>query len=205
MTKPIQAFLFDLGNVIVQFDHRLAASEIASHSKVGVEELYRLFFESELVVDHDRGRISTGQFYEGLRSQIGLSLSFENFLHVWNNIFTENEATTRLLHRLLPRYPCFLISNTNRPHFEFCRDRYPILKKLSGWVLSYEVGELKPHPKIYRRALELAQVPAEEIFYVDDREDLVDAGRKLGLQSHRFEGADHLQRELSLRGVFNGR
>jgi putative hydrolase of the HAD superfamily len=199
--SPIRAFLFDLGNVLVRFDHRRAAEKIASHTRVSPEELIRLFFESPLVVDHDEGRISTRAFYEGLKAQIGLSVAYEEFLQAWNNIFTEDRGMTALAKRLLSRYPCFLISNTNRAHFEFCRENVPVLEEFTGWILSYEVGVLKPHPAIYQRALELVQVPASCIFYVDDRPDLVEAAGARGFQAHRFLDLESLRNALAAQGL----
>ncbi|MBI3333749.1 MAG: HAD-IA family hydrolase [Candidatus Omnitrophica bacterium] len=201
--SPVRAFLFDLGNVLVRFDHMAAARRIAAHAGMGPEELCRIFFESPLVVDHDEGRISTEEFHQSLKRQIGLRLGYEEFLSVWNDIFTPDPESQALVERLIPSYPCYLISNTNRPHFEHARRICPLLDRLHGRVLSYEVGHLKPHPAIYRRALELAKVPPPEILYVDDREDLIEAGRRLGFQAHRFEGADLLRTELERRGAIS--
>ncbi len=202
--SKIRSFLFDLGNVLVRFDHRAAAARIAAHAEASPEDLYRLFFESPLVVDHDEGRLSTPAFYEEIKKEIRLTLPYERFLSVWNGIFTEDREMEALVGQLLGRYPCFLISNTNPPHFEYCRERYPILNRMNGWILSYEVGHLKPHPEIYRRALKMAKAKASETFYVDDREDLIEAGRQLGFHVHRFEGAEPLKKELSYRGILNG-
>lgn len=201
VSTPIRAFLFDLGNVLVRFDHMAAAQKITAGTGVSPEALFQLFFESPLVVDHDEGRISTRQFYEEVSRRLGLAVGYEQFLEVWNRIFTEDLQMTDLLQRLLRIYPAYLISNTNRPHFEYLREFCPVLKEMNGWILSYEVGCLKPNPAIYHRALELARIPAAEIFYVDDREDLIEAGHRMGFQTHRFAGFDRLLEDLKSRGV----
>lgn len=197
----VKAFLFDLGNVLVRFDHRAAAQTITQGTGASAEDLFRLFFESPLVVQHDEGRISTRQFYEEVKKLIGLSLPYDRFLEVWNDIFTEDREMTSLVRRLLPHYPTFLISNTNRPHFDHLREIHPVLNELHGWILSYEVGHLKPHPAIYQRVLEMARVPAAEILYVDDREDLIEAGHRMGFQTHRFSGIERLREDLKSRGM----
>ena len=196
----VEAFLFDLGNVLVRFNHMAAVQKIAAKTKVTPEELFRFIFDSPLVVAHDEGKISTKRFYEGLKEAVGLLTSYDEFLEVWNNIFTLDSEMSSLVGRLASRYPCYLISNTNRPHFEYCRERYPVLDELHGWILSYEVGVLKPDPKIYHRALELARVPPSQILYIDDREDLVEAGRGMGFQVHRFTGMEPLLEDLKARG-----
>lgn len=198
---PVRAFLFDLGNVLVKFNHMAAARKITAGTGASPDALFQLFFESPLVVDHDEGRISTRQFYEEVSGRLGLSVGYENFLQVWNDIFTEDLQMTELLRKLLRSYPAYLISNTNRPHFEYLREICPVLQEMNGWILSYEVGSLKPNPTIYHRALELVRLPAAEIFYIDDREDLIEAGHRMGFQTHRFTGADRLLEDLKSRGV----
>ncbi len=198
---PIRAFFFDLGNVLIRFNHMEAARKITASTRISPEEFYQFLLESPLVIAHDEGKVSIREFYEGLKVQMGFSLTFDSFLSVWNEIFEADPGIEALVRRLLRDYPCFLISNTNRSHFEFIRERFRIIDEMSGWALSYEVGRLKPDPAIYRRALELAQVPAAEVFYVDDRSDLIEAGRQLGFQTHRFEGIEPLQAELEKRGI----
>ena len=200
----VKAFLFDLGNVLVRFDHMAAARKITEGTGASPEKLFEMFFESPLVVEHDTGRISTRRFYEEVSRQVGMRISYEKFLEVWNDIFVSDEKMVRLVDRLLQQYPCFLISNTNRPHFEYLRGLCPVLDRLSGWILSYEVGHLKPNPAIYRRALEMAGRSPGEIFYVDDRDDLIQAAHAIGFQTHRFGGFEGLAAELISRGIVNG-
>ena len=197
----VKAFLFDLGNVLVRFDHRSAARKITEGTGASAEKLFEMFFESPLVVEHDTGRISTRQFYEAVSRQVGMKISYEKFLQVWNDIFVADDSMNRLVERLLREYPCYLISNTNRPHFEYLRGLCPVLDKFNGWILSYEVGHLKPNPAIYHRALEIARLTPPEMFYVDDRDDLIQAAHAMGFQGHRFGGFEGLAAELESRGI----
>ena len=201
--RPVRAFLFDLGNVLVRFDHGAAAAKIVDGTGASAEKLFEMFFESPLVVEHDTGRISTLQFYESVKKEIHLSLSYERFLEVWNDIFVPDEAMNRLVGRLLEEYPCYLISNTNRPHFEYLRKMCPVLDRLNGWILSYELGHLKPNPAIYHRALEMVRLPPTEIFYVDERDDLIQAAHAMGFQTHRFGGYEGLEGELKTREILS--
>ena len=68
-------------------------------------------------------------------------------------------------------------------------------------MLSYEVKSLKPDAKIYQRAIELAGVPANKIFYIDDVPGHVEGARKAGLDAVQFTTIDALVQELVQRGV----
>ncbi|MBI3322265.1 MAG: HAD-IA family hydrolase [Candidatus Omnitrophica bacterium] len=199
----IKAFFFDLGNVLVLFDHMASAMKIAAGAKMDPDSLFRFFFESPLMVEHDTGRISMPQFHRSLRDQLKLEVGYEEFVGIWNDIFTENEEMSALVRQVLGRWPCFVVSNTNRAHFEFIRDRFPLIGEFTGWVLSYEVGALKPDPAIYRRGLEMAGVEPHEVFYVDDRQDLIEAAHSMGFNVHRYMGTEPLVRELQSRGILS--
>jgi len=201
VSNPIRALLFDLGNVLFRFDHMRVARAVTEGTSVQPEALFKLVFDSPIVVEHDTGKISTEQFYGTLKNELQLSLPYDRFLKIWNDIFTEDQQMTQLVEQLAERYPLYLISNTNRPHFEFLKARCPALARFRGVILSYEVGHLKPHPAIYQKALEEARLPASEILYIDDREDLIAAGQALGFQTHRFTDFAELQADLGTRQI----
>ena len=199
---PVEAFLFDLGNVLVRFDHMILARKVTDRTTSNPELLYQLFYDSPLVRQHDEGRISSRAFYEGLKRLVDLKVNYEEFVCIWNGIFSENTEMVFLLRKLMASYPCVLVSNTNRAHFEFCAEEYPFLREMTGWALSYEVGAFKPHPAMYKRALELANVPASHAFYIDDRRDLIEAADALGIHTHQFTGdVDPLLEKLEKLGV----
>jgi glucose-1-phosphatase len=204
-TRPIKALLFDLGNVLIHFDHMIAARKIAERSGISAVQLFDQFFGSDILIQHDAGKITTEQFFEGVKDRLHFDLDHETFFRIWSDIFVPNQRMFQLAERLLKTTPAYIISNTNQSHFEHCIEIFPVLKKFNGWILSYEVGCLKPDPKIYQVALDKAGVQPQEAFYVDDRQDLVDAARALGLVSHRFTGVDALVKDLTAHGLLNGK
>ncbi len=199
--SPIRVLLFDLGNVLLPFDHMRAARALAAHATHSPEQLYQSFFDSPVQALHDEGKISGREFYDQVRQTYGLTLGYEEFIQRWNEIFWDDPAMTALLERLRGRYRVIGISNTNALHFEYVRAQYPIVRAVETWVLSHEVGVRKPHPQIYQRAVTMAGVAPGEIFYADDRLDLVEAGRALGLRAEPFINAQRLQAQLAAAGV----
>ncbi|PIQ82976.1 MAG: hypothetical protein COV76_00940 [Candidatus Omnitrophica bacterium CG11_big_fil_rev_8_21_14_0_20_64_10] len=195
-SSPVRVFLFDLGNVLIHFDHMIAARKIADRTGVSVERLYDQFFGSDLLIRHDAGKISVREFYEGVRERLQFDIDEPTFFKMWNDIFAPNEKMFALARRILSRFPAYIISNTNRSHFEHCALKFPVLREFTGWILSYEVRALKPDPKIYEAALKRAGTRPEESFYIDDRSDLIAAARKLGFPAHRFVGYDDLVKRL---------
>ena len=198
--SAIRVLLFDLGNVLLPFDHLRAVRALTPYAR-RLPDLYQSFFESPLQALHDEGKLSGREFYERIRQEYGLTLPYEQFMPCWNEIFWEDPAMTALVHRLGPQYRLVGISNTNRLHFDYVRRRYPVVREIATWIVSYEVGARKPDPRIYQRAIEASGVSPAEILYVDDRLDLVEAGRALGLNAQPFISAQRLGAQLADVGV----
>ena len=81
------------------------------------------------------------------------------------------------------------------------RENYPLIKHFDEYILSYEVGALKPSPRIYEEAIARAGCEARECFFTDDIPEYVAGARKAGIDAVQFESASQIERELLKRGV----
>ena len=69
------------------------------------------------------------------------------------------------------------------------------------FVSSCFVGFRKPERDIYRLALELTQIPAEECCFIDDRAINLECAAKLGMQTIEMQTLEQLRRDLVELGV----
>lgn len=75
-----------------------------------------------------------------------------------------------------------VISNENRELAEY-RIKYANLKSfVDNFFISSFLHCQKPDPHIYKIALDVMQKAPEEVFYIDDRKEHVDAAAKLGIR-----------------------
>jgi len=63
------------------------------------------------------------------------------------------------------------------------------------------VGLRKPSPQMYQLALDVLQCEPDEVAFVDDRANNVEAAASLGIHAIRYQGAEQLERELAALGV----
>ena len=203
------AIVFDLGNVLLPFDHLRGCRAAARRSPFTPEEIYRRLWGSGprqgarmsgLVERFDRGRIGARDFFVQVRRLIDYRGTFGQLHHAWVDIFRANPAMERLVTDLAGRYRLVLLSNTNRSHFEHVRRRYPVVGLIRRRVLSYQVGFLKPDPRIYRLAVRKAGCAPAECLYVDDQPDFVAVGAGLGMMALTFRGARRLRSDLERLG-----
>ncbi|HQJ14875.1 MAG TPA: HAD family phosphatase [Candidatus Omnitrophota bacterium] len=203
----IHAIIFDLGKVLVDFDHMTAGRKIALLTGKSPEQIYELFFNSPLIRSFEQGDISPEVFFAGVQQRIDLDIPFDQFVAIWNNIFymTEsNAAVYDLLAVLRPKYTLAMLSNINALHYAYLKERLPVFDRFHHLFASCEMGLVKPDERIYRTVLDRLGVPACETFYTDDRPDMVAAARALGIEGFVFAGIGQLKRDLAGCGVETG-
>lgn len=193
--------LFDLGRVLLDFDHHISARKIAEISKKDEDYIYNLFFESELVDLFDTGKITPQEFFLKVKEMLDLNMDYEDFLPVWNEVFFENAEVSNLVRELKKDYTVMLISNVNVLQFSYIKEKFKIIDQFDKVILSYQVGTKKPDPLIFQAAIKAAKAPPERIIYTDDRPELVEGGRQVGLKAILFQGPDQFKGELARLGI----
>ncbi|MFB3885261.1 MAG: HAD-IA family hydrolase [Thermodesulfobacteriota bacterium] len=198
----IEVILFDLGNVILPFNHYQIAEKLSRFSQR--EEFqdpdkifsYLFDFEKGAVNGYEVGKVSSAQFFESLREHLHLTLSFEGFTPIWNEIFWEDREVSKVVRSLRKKKKLGLLSNTNSLHMDYIPGKYPIVNIFDKWILSYEVGFKKPALEIFQKAMEWASVEPQRILFIDDMKRHVEAAVSLGMEGIRFVSAHQLREAL---------
>jgi epoxide hydrolase-like predicted phosphatase len=89
---------------------------------------------------------------------------------------------------LRPRYRTAIISNSFVGAREREQERYGFGDLTDVIIYSHEAGMSKPDPRIYRLAADRLGVQPEEMVFLDDVPQYVDAARQVGLQAVLFTG-----------------
>jgi glucose-1-phosphatase len=199
MGQAIKVLLFDLGRVLVDFDHLRAAQRIAAFCSKTPQQIYDLFFESGVTVAFEAGKITPQDFYLQVKQLLNLKLSYESFEPIWNDIFflsAKNRSVFGLVNALRANYKIALLSNINILHYEYLKKSFPVFGVFDKVFLSFELGLIKPDPAIYRLVIQDLGVCPQEIFYTDDRPELVASAKSLGMQACLFTNFNQLTRDL---------
>lgn len=190
----IELFVFDLGNVILPFDHRQIADKLCAHAKGNGgrsrEEIFGHIFDLQegFINPFEEGVFSSLEFYVRIRDRYDLDLDFEAFKEIWNNIFWDSPEVNEVIVCLKAMgYPLFLLSNTNELHFSYILERFPIIHMLDEWILSFEVGAKKPKQRIYEAIFQKTDIPADRMLYIDDVPAYVEAAERIGINGLLFK------------------
>ncbi len=206
MTQPpMEVIIYDLGNVILPFNHYRIAEKLSRFSqRKEFQDPPKIFsylfdFEKGAVNGYEVGKVSSLEFFQSLKEFLQLSLSFEEFVPIWDDIFLENQEVSQIILSQKGRWKLGLLSNTNPLHFDYILSKFPIVRVFDQWILSHEVGFKKPAVGIYQKAIEWASVEPQKIIFIDDMEKHVEVAVSLGMQGIHFISAKQLKEELSLK------
>ncbi len=200
---------FDLGNVLLYFDHAIACRQMAAVAStadrvITPQQVREVVFETSLEAEFESGRVSPDEFYDRFCDAIKARPDRKALERAANDIFWPNLSIKPLLGALFAaRVKVGILSNTNIWHWEYVADgRYgPIPAAFDRLALSFELGVMKPELAIYHRAADLAGYAPHEIFYVDDVPDNVVAAREAGFDAVQYTTTHDLALELRKRKV----
>ena len=72
MGKKYDVILCDLGNVLINFDHKIAVRKILRYTPKNEEEIYGLFFDSPFTELYEEGKVGPAEFFRRVKKAIEL-------------------------------------------------------------------------------------------------------------------------------------
>jgi putative hydrolase of the HAD superfamily len=193
----IKCVISDMGNVILTFDIWRFYRKISESSPYSPEGIARVVRENlKLLRPYSTGKITPEQFFDAISQKLRLDTDYDAFFSAYNNVFDLNPDVEKSLRKLTPKYRLILLSNTDVMHFAYIREAFPEIFFFDDYVLSYEVGLMKPNPQIYEIAIEKAKARAGECVFIDDLEENISAAAEMGIQTIHFRPQTDLEAEL---------
>ena len=188
----IEFVYFDLGNVLLFFDHQQACRQMAEISGASHDVIWSRVFEGELQIAYETGDVDCAAFERLFREACEpcSEYSLAELKRAASDIFVPNEAGFAAAEKVAEAgVRRGILSNTCPAHWEFVmeQDYGPRLAAFDVHALSYELRSMKPAEAIYRRAAELARTSPERILFLDDRPENVEAAVRAGYQAHLYD------------------
>lgn len=201
---PPRYIYFDLGNVLLTFDQSIACRQMAQVADADADQVHRYLFETGVQWAYERGEFSSADFCERFRERFDTTADDQTLMWAGSEMFEMNAAVVPVVALLSAAgHRLGILSNTCEAHWlHISNGRYRILQSyFEDYILSYEVGAMKPEVQIYEAAIETAGCEPGEIFFMDDRIDNVAGATAAGMDAVRFTSPQQLIRDLLARGV----
>ena len=193
--RSIRAVVFDYGNVLA-LDHTMEDMKaMALVCGIPLERFSELYWK--LRPPYDQGDIDGPAYWTAMigqqeAGQQELGLSGDQIATL---IKLDSESITRpnqgavqwaeLLHH--EGFPLTLLSNMPLELSRHVTKSFPGLSTFEYLIYSCDYRSIKPDLAIYRNCLELLKVAPQDILYLDDRAENVEAAAGLGINSVLFD------------------
>lgn len=189
MNPEPEAFLFDIGNVLVSFDFRTFLAGVEAQSSLppgAVERAVR-----SAAAGYESGAFETDEFLERVAAATRFEGTGAELAWLWQDIFDRNPPMEATVAALAGRFPLYLLSNTNPLHHQHLVERYDVFRHFRGGVYSYTAKAEKPDRAIYQSAIDQLGLDPARTLYIDDRPENVAAGEQLGFRSLAYDRDRH--------------
>ena len=202
MSDVIQAVVFDVGRVIVQWDMRLLFEKLIDDPQELDWFLGNVVTE-EWHMQHDAGRPIADMIAE----RIELYPDYAPQIEAYGTRFLETipdrvPGTVELIERLDARgWPLFAITNFGTDFWAQYRPTEPVFERFGDIVVSGHEKTIKPGREIFDIAQQRFGLPAGNMFFIDDNAANIAAARQFGWQVHHFTCAAQLESDLAARGL----
>lgn len=198
----IRAIFWDVGGVLLTnaWDHTERA-EALEHFHIDEKEFHD---RHEMVVSSfERGKITLDEYLDRTvfyQQRPFTRDTFREYMLSLSRPFPEVLAFAQTLSDS-GKYFMGTINNESRELNNYRIEKFGLRKMFRVFVSSCFVGLQKPEPDIYRLALEITQIPAEECCFVDDRAANLEPARKLGMHTIEMQQVEQLRADLGKLGV----
>ncbi len=206
MKNPkIDAIVFDIGKVIVDFDLNRPLQALASRTCLGIPEMKKKLLQSSLPLLLETGKLSVEEFCAGVRDLLELRMEPMDLVPAWATFFPDSLILDESFFAPFCRhYHMMILSNTSAMHIRFLRERFRVLDLFRTCIFSFETGTMKPEEAIYRSVEARAGCAPAKILFIDDIPDHIQTARNLGWNSLLFTGRESLESQFREMGIIDG-
>lgn len=201
MSRTFDAVIFDLGGVVLAWDPALAFAEVLPSEQVPAF-LTKIDFPAWNHT-HDAGRL----FDEGEAELVSRFPDDADVIRAYRTHFartlTGQVPGTGAVIAELDRAGIGLVALTNwsAETFPHAQERFGILRRFAGVVVSGTEGVAKPDPAIFVLACERFGLDPGRTVFVDDSPPNVASAAKGGLSAVHFQNADSFRASLVELGL----
>lgn len=206
----IDTIIFDMGNVLIEWHPQkyLAAFEKDEQRQ---QLLYDALFTSGIWSKQDDGTLSTEQACKQSQQLLDPSLHeacYQMYFHwqVHSLAFKQMQSYAKHLQQL--GYQLFILSNTSDVYYRIEQlGLLPISECLTGKILSFEEGLVKPDKAIYQLICQKYQLTPENCLFLDDIEENIQAAQSINMHGllvkNEIQACQELKKVLAQHGKYS--
>ncbi len=198
--SPIKNIVFDVGKVLVDFSYddlfRFLREKGAKFKDV--ED----FVSQVDLLAYEHGLISDDAFIDKVQKMLSHKADRGALIRQWVEIFKPIHEMLDLARHLQARFGVYLLSNTSALHWAYLIEEYQLAKIGMDMIASFEVGAMKPSPKIFQAAEKRFGLKPESTLFIDDIQENAAGAMACGWQGIHHRGITETKGQMeALLGV----
>lgn len=152
---------------------------------------------SEQMRQFKSGILSEEEYRNRAKQELGLSCSNQEIYAKLRGSYEVNAKVEQLAKQLKTKgYKIGICSNNFPTRIRELNNQFDFLKDFDVHIFSYEVGVMKPDPKIFQILIDKSGVEAKNIIYSDDKEEKIQWAKSLGIQTFVFHNFEEFVQDL---------
>lgn len=201
MENNIKNIVFDLGGVLIDLDFPRAMKAFEQAGLKDIAKDVQDFNRKGIFMDIELGNITSEEFLQAICQRSERPMTLQEAADYWNLILIDIlQEKLDLILELRKQYPVYLLSNTNRPHWDFiCKQSFNARgHRLEDYFvkvfLSFEMHLAKPDKAIFEQMLAESGLNPEETLFIDDSEANCKAAQEVGIRTVHYHIGDDLKK-----------
>jgi HAD superfamily hydrolase (TIGR01509 family) len=194
-----QLVLFDVSGVLVELG---GMPDFVRWTGRSPNDIASQWLTSECARHFESGQIDFSSFYEKFVEEWQLCVSAEELSDSFERSVSRLlPGALDLINELKARYPLACFTNTNSIQWPIVQRTIRVEDSFDHAFASHLIGQVKPDVAAFQYVLEVLQIPAESIVYLDDSMLNVSAAQAIGLAAHHVVGVAEARKALETLGL----
>ncbi|MCK1423348.1 HAD family phosphatase [Bradyrhizobium sp. 180] len=205
VTGEIKLVLFDMDNVLCDYEREKRVAFLAELAGITSEAVYKAIWASGFEFLGDTGALDASDYLRGFGERIGYSLSLDEWVEARRRSMQAKRAMLEIADSLRKTVDIAVLTNNTTLVADHIDTLLPDLRPLFGSQIytSAQFKTAKPDPRCYRRCLSELNVRPEMALFVDDVAANVAGAREAGLSAHHHTSVQAFKQALSEHGLLH--
>ncbi len=202
MADKIYALFLDIGGVLLTngWDRHARSSAIKKFNldEEEVQERHHLTFDT-----YESGKLSLDQYLDRVVFFKERNFSKDDFRDFMFSNSKPFPDMINYIKDLKKKYNLriFAVSNEGRELNDYRIKTFKLYEVFDGFISSSFVHFRKPDEDIFKVALDISQIPPENIVYLDDRDMFVEIAKSMGIKGIHHENLDRTKKMFEEFGL----
>lgn len=204
MLDNLDNIIFDLGGVILNIDPSKTVEAFRNIAEISASEIYQKYSQSSIFDDYEEGKLSSGEFRDGVRDLLQINCSDAELDLAWNAMLLDiPQPRIKILQDLRSKKNIYLLSNTNEIHHQqieiiFSQSYGQLFHSLSDIFnqayFSYAMKDRKPNPSIFQQVIDEQKLNPNRTLFIDDNQGNIEGAKKTQLQTLYLDESSELEK-----------